>query len=48
MRVALLLALAVPCGGTAYEGAAGPTTPEIVVAPAPSDPPPTERMRALE
>lgn len=48
MRTLLLLALAVPCGGTAYEGAAGPTTPEIAVVPAPSDPPPTERMRSLE
>ncbi len=48
MRLAMLLALAVPCGGTAYEGTVGPTTPEIVVAPVVSDPPPTERMRALE
>ncbi|MCA9615263.1 MAG: hypothetical protein H6721_23505 [Sandaracinus sp.] len=48
MRLLLMIALAVPCGGTAYEGATGPTTPEIAVVPAPSDPPPTERMRTLE
>ncbi|MBX3248976.1 MAG: hypothetical protein KF901_17495 [Myxococcales bacterium] len=48
MRTLLMLALAIPCGGTAYEGQAGPTTPAITPAPATSEAPPLERMQTLE
>jgi len=48
MRALLMLALAVPCGGTTYEGQAGPTTPTVEPATARSAPPPIPRIQERE